>query len=98
MSSFPEARFFVKKYTSIRVKSDNVRSSLWCFGRSCSICWIIGVTGARSSLKVVIGSFLCDKHARQREINLLLYQSGQKLSNEMYKNVEHLFGMLLEAA
>src|SRR6266540_3811809 len=41
---------------------------------------------------------LCDKHAWQREINLLLYQSGQKLSNGVCKILEQLFGILLGIA
>src|SRR6266496_5106001 len=35
------------------------------------------------------------KHAWQREINLLLYQSGQKPSNGVCKISEQLFGILL---
>src|SRR5215207_2276304 len=95
MSSFPEARFFVKKYTSIRVKSDHVRSPLWCFGRSCSICWIIGMTGVTSSSKAVMRSFYAINRQSREKPTSHDTKDGKSCQMECAKYLEQLFGMLL---
>src|SRR6266498_2847397 len=95
MSSFPEARSFVKKYTSIRVKSDHVKSSLWCFGRSCSICWIIGMTGMTSSSKAVMRSFYAINRQSREKPTSHATKEGKSCQMECATYSEQLFGMLL---
>src|SRR6266540_3648878 len=96
MSSFPEARSFVKKYTSIRVKSDHVKASLWCFGRSCSICWIIGMTGMTSSSKAVMRSFYAINRQSREKPTAHATKEGKSCQMECAKYSEQLFGMLLD--
>src|SRR6266542_5033167 len=95
MSSFPEARSFVKKYTSIRVKSDHVKASLWCFGRSCSICWIIGMTGMTSSSKAVMRSFYAINRQSREKPTSHATKEGKSCQMECATYSEQLFGMLL---